>query len=148
MSIAGWEWARYKAEKQKKRQENKKRTREFAETLIEWRLPEAMLPVRSKRFKWGYREYHTSWYINGSNSPNSFVYLLKEVQSDEVRYVGLTDDPPRRHMEHRRDDRIGAPFKMVVVDVGDANTEQEWINRYISQGCALVNLIGTKPVAR
>lgn len=143
-NIAWWEWARFKEQKKKERAESKKRTREFAEEWIEWELPTELLPVKSKRFKWGYREYHISWYVNGSDTPQSFVYLLKEQEHGQVRYVGLTDDPPRRHMEHRRDDKIGAPFKMVIVAVGDENTEREWIGRCISNGHILLNVIANK----
>lgn len=148
MGIAGWEWARHKEKKQQQRQKKQKLTRDFAETKIEWQLPESMLPIRSvriRKIKWTYGEDGTCWYINGSNSPQSFVYILKDIKDNEVRYVGLSDDPPRRHMEHRRNNKLGVPFKMIVVAVGDADTEREWIARYVDSGCDLLNIASTKP---
>ena len=144
MNIAGWEWARYKKEKQKRWEEEQKRTRKFAEGEVIWQLPDDMLPVRSKKIKWRKREHNTCWYINGSNDPKSFVYLLKEIESDLIRYVGITDDPPRRHMEHRRDNKLGTQFTMVIVDVGGTDAEREWIARCLSDGCNLLNIVSTK----
>lgn len=141
-------WARHKEKKQRERQEKQEHTREFSETKIEWQLPESMLPIRcvkSKQIKWSYLNEHPRWYINGSNSPQSFVYILKDIKDNEVLYVGLSDDPPRRHMEHRRNNKLGVPFKMIVVAVGDADTEREWIARCNADGCKLLNIALIKP---
>lgn len=133
-----WEWGRYWQQKREK----KTHSCEFAENSIEWELPEALLPVRSRAMRWGYRSYSTLWYVNGSNDQQSFVYVLKEIKTDAIRYVGLTDDPPRRHMEHRRNNMLNGKFKMVVVAVGGSAEEREWIVRCHGEGCCLLNTIG------
>lgn len=95
-SRAGAEWARHKAIKQKRQQEKQEKTRVFIETQIEWQLPESMLPVRCKKFKqkkWSIFNVQPCWYINSSDMPQSFIYVLKEFDTNETRYVGITDDP-------------------------------------------------------
>ncbi|OIR17326.1 hypothetical protein GALL_23510 [mine drainage metagenome] len=147
-NIDGLKWALYYAEKKKKRQEQQRRTRNYIETQIEWQLPESMLPVRCKKFKqkkYSIFNVPPLWYINGSDKPQSFVYVLKDIDNNEVRYVGLTEDPPRRKMEHQRDNKLNGNFKMVIVAVGDADTEREWIARCIKDGCKLINVVSIKP---
>lgn len=138
-SLAGLEWARYIAKRQKQREEAKKYTRQFAETQIEWQLPETM----------SLKKVRTSWYVNGSKIigcgfTHSFIYVLRDINSNEVRYVGQTSEPARRYMEHRLDDKLGVQFKMIIVDLGDAETEREWIARCIADGCKLLNVVLTK----
>ncbi|NNM68688.1 MAG: hypothetical protein HKM00_01735 [Gallionella sp.] len=48
-------------------------------------------------------------------------------------------------MEHHKNNKLGAPFKMIVAAVGDADTEREWIARYIDSGCNLLNIALTNP---
>jgi len=144
MGIDGWKWALYY---EKKNREMFEHSREFSEAKIEWQLPESMLPVRcvkSKQKRWSYLNQTPRWYINGSTIPQSFVYLLKDI-NNEVLYVGRSDDPPRRHMEHRKINKLGVPFKMIIVAVGDADTEREWITRCNADGCKLLNIALTKP---
>ncbi len=138
-NINGLQWALYYAEKRKQQEQKKKLTREFAETQIEWQLPEIFCT----------KKIRTTWYVNderliGYGLSRAFIYILRAVENSEVRYVGQTTDPARRYMEHRLDDKLGAPFKMIVVDVGDAETERAWIARCTSEGCELLNLILTK----
>lgn len=145
MGIDGWKWALYY---EKKNREMYEHSREYSEDKIEWQLPESMLPVRcvkSKQIRWSYLNQTPRWYINGSAIPQSFVYLLKDIKDNAVLYVGLSDDPPRRHMEHRRKNKLGAQFKMIIVAVGDADTEREWIARCNADGCKLLNIALTKP---
>lgn len=139
-SCAGAEWARQKVVVQKRREEAKKRTSEFADSQIVWELPESM----------SLRKERTTWYVNderiigGIFSP-AFIYVLKDAESNVVRYVGQTSEPTRRYMEHRNDDKLGTSFKMFIVDIGDAETEREYITRHLAQGCELLNLVLTKP---
>jgi len=65
-----------------------------------------------------------------------------ETETGAIRYVGLTDDPPRRHMEHRRNNMLNGKFKMVVVAVGGPDEERDWIAHYLQEGCSLLNTIG------
>ena len=143
MSYSGWEWARAKAERQKKQSEAEKRTRKYSEDQIDWQLSEDLLPVRSKKIRFMGCE-NDVWYTNGSTISQSFVYLLKEAETNEVRYVGLTNDPPRRLLEHQRDKKLEVRFKMVVVAVGDADTEHQRITDSIVAGCKLTNIVKTK----
>ena len=137
--MAGWwEWGHNKQQQREKQ----KRTRQFVEKTIEWQLPASLLPVRSRTVRWGYRLYSTRWYVNGSSISQLFVYVLKENESGAIRYVGLTDDPPRRHMEHLRNGVLEGKFKMVVVAVGNEVTEKEWIARCLADACKLLNVIG------
>jgi hypothetical protein len=149
-NITGLQWALYYAEKQKQQEAKKERTRNFIETQIEWQLPESLLPVKCvkrKKKRYSYLNAPPLWYTNGSDKPQSFIYVLKDVDSNEVRYVGLTDDPPRRNLEHLRDNKLGVKFKMFVVAIGDAETEREWIIRCTAEGCKLLNVVSTKPSA-
>jgi hypothetical protein len=139
---SGLAWAKYWKDKHDTRREAATRSREAAGSNIEWRLPPELLPVRSERRKFLSNTYFTCWYVQGSTKPVYFVYLLKDAETREVRYVGLTDDPPRRHMEHRRSKRLGQ-FSMSVVAVGDEATEKEWIARQLQAGCNLLNKVST-----
>ncbi len=138
-STTGLQWARYLEQKFNKREEAKKRTKEFAETQIEWALPNEFQVTKVRN----------SWYVNGykvigSSFTNSFVYILKESDSGAVRYVGLTSDPVRRYQEHRQNNKLGVSFKLVIVDVGDAESEKRWALRYCQEGCDLLNVTLTK----
>ena len=121
------------------KQEKGKRTRKFAENIIEWELSPDLLPVRSRPSRMG-----VLWYVNGSATPKSFVYVLKDRYTNAIRYVGLTDDPPRRHMEHRRKNVLYKQFTMVVVAVGGPVEESEWIDRCLAEDCALLNVVGNQ----
>jgi len=138
-NITGLQWARYIENRHKQWEEARKCTRKFAETQIEWKLPEAMI----------LKKVRTDWYVNGSRIiggafTHSFIYLLKVINSNEVRYVGRTSEPIRRFMEHRLDDKLGVQFKMIIVDLGDAETEREWIARCIADRSKLLNVVLTK----
>lgn len=136
--MSNWsEWAYYWHEK-------KKRSRKFAENTIEWKLPAELLPVRNRKVRRGYRIYVTQWYVNRSYTAKTFVYLLKDRYTNTVRYVGLTDDPPRRLMEHRRNNVLHGQFRMVVIAVGGPNEEREWIDRYKAEGYDLLNIVGNQ----
>lgn len=139
MARVGWrEWASIK-------QEKRKRTRKFAENTIEWELPTALLPVRSRSVRDCMNRIDgAQWYVNGSDTSKSFVYVLKDRYTSTIRYVGLTDDPPRRHMEHRRNNVLYGQFTMVVVAVGGPVEELEWIDRCLAEGCALLNVVGNQ----
>ena len=142
-NINGLQWVQYYAEKKKQQLEKQKRSRDFVQTQIGWELPESLLPVRcvkSKQVKYSYCNIQPRWFVNGLDTPQSFVYVLKAIESDEIRYVGLSDDPPRRFLEHQQNDKLGIQFKMVVVAIGNAETEREWIERCIKDGCNLLNI--------
>lgn len=125
--MAGWwEWGRARQQKRLRKIEKGKRSREFAENTIKWDLPD---PVYAR------------WRVKVSIT-QSFVYVLKETGNNSIRYVGLTDDPPRRHMEHRRNNVLNGKFEMIVVAIGDQDTEREWIARCLEEGCDLLNIIG------
>jgi hypothetical protein len=138
-SRAGAEWARHKAVVQKREQENleqkKQRAAGFGIPEIIWELPASM----------AYKKVGNDWHINGENLIGGFIYVLKVDGSNAVRYVGQTNEPTRRYMEHRNDDKLGTTFKMFIVDIGDAETEREYITRHLAEGCDLLNLVLTKP---
>jgi hypothetical protein len=140
--MAGWhEWGEYKRYKAAER----RRSRSGTERAIQWALPKALRPVRSEKVRWpGCPSGFTRWYVNGLESPQTFIYVLKEPDSGAVRYVGLTDDPPRRHMEHRRSKMLNGRYRMVVIAVGGPDDERRWIAHYLRQGCDLVNVVGAR----
>ncbi|MDO8788581.1 MAG: GIY-YIG nuclease family protein [Sulfuritalea sp.] len=139
---SGLAWAKHWKNKHDKRREAATRSREAAEANIEWLLPSQLLPVRSERRKFLSDTYFTCWYVQGATKPVYFVYLLQDAETQKVRYVGLTDDPPRRLMEHRRSKKLGQ-FRISVVAVGDETTEREWIARQLEAGCNLLNKVST-----
>ncbi len=141
MIASGWEWAKYRAKRQDELREYQTRTRAHAEVQIEWQLPPELLPVRKRRIRFLSDKYSYLWYVNGNSKPQSFVYVLKDPNTKAIRYVGLTDDPPRRHMEHRKSKKLGASFLMVVVAVGDEQTEKYWISKCVAEGCDLINIL-------
>ena len=141
MVASGWEWAKYRAKRQDELREFQTRTRAHAKSQIEWLLPAELLPVQEKRVRFLSDKYSYLWYVNGSTKPQYFVYLLKDQSTNAVRYVGLTDDPPRRHMEHRKSKRFGTSFHMVVVAIGDEQTERQWITKCLAEGHSLLNAV-------
>lgn len=135
--IGWWEWQRHKQTEVERKKEAKTRTKDHAKASIEWALPADLLPLRERTSRYG-----TSWFIRDSTKAAFFVYVLKD-EAGAIRYVGLSDDPPRRHMEHRRKETLPLPFTMVVVEVGHREAEKAWIAKCISDGCNILNLQGT-----
>lgn len=135
MAMIGWlEWQRYKQSVVERKKEAKTRSKAHAQASIEWALAGDLLPLRERKSRYG-----TSWFVQGSTKAAFFVYVLKD-EAGMIRYVGLSDDPPRRHMEHRRKATLPAPFSMVVVEVGNRETEKAWIAKCLSDGCDLLNI--------
>lgn len=139
---AGAEWGRYFRNKDRKSLKNRLNSKEYAKENIVWKLPDEFLPVKSKKVGFSYGAQSTDWYVNGNTNKQSFVYILTHGHSNIVKYVGLTEDPPRRHMEHRRNNILNGNFVMVIVDIGDEATEKEYIKKYLSDGCELLNKVG------
>lgn len=141
---AGLEWALYK----RRKAEAKGRTREVILRQIVWELPANLLPVRYERFRHKYGGYVTSWYTKDSYIKRSFVYVLTHGHSDIVRYVGVTDDPPRRLVEHMKNPvlkPLNGNFVMRVIDIGGEEEEREYIKKYLAEGADLLNTIHNKP---
>lgn len=137
--MAGWwEWGQYKRQKR----ERKATTREIVERSIAWELPAHLLPIRCKKLS--FKSYRDSfcWYVAGSSTPNQFVYVLKEWSCGAVRYVGVTNDPPRRYQEHRRAGILNGRFQMVIIAEGGIEIEQQLITKFSSEGCDLLNVTG------
>jgi hypothetical protein len=133
-TIGWWEWKKHKSEKKAQEKNALLRSRAHAEGCIQWELPQQLLPVTERKYSFG-----SAWYVRGASIGSYFVYVLRN-PSGSIRYVGLTDDPPRRHMEHRRNGTLPFPFSMSVVAVGGRETEKEWISRCKEQGCNLLNV--------
>ncbi len=132
-NIAWYDWARFKEEKARKKKEK--------QNQISWDLPENFMPVTIKWYRIGYRRHAKSWCVKGSDSPNSFIYILIDNETKEVKYVGNTDEPHRRFAQHKLNNRLGIKFTMSVVDVGHTGAEQKWINDLTQKGHRLLNLI-------
>ncbi len=72
--------------------------------------------MMDERIIWSINE---KWTVGGTGGDVFYIYLLERIpvnDADKVRYVGATNDPRRRYMEHRRCGRLGdADFRMTVV---------------------------------
>jgi hypothetical protein len=91
-----------------------------------------------------------------------YIYGLKEVDSDEIRYVGQSVDVKNRHRSHVKNEenadehpkvlwienakRRGVEIELVVLEECDliaeneVEREQYWIDHFSSQGHRLTNL--------
>lgn len=93
-----------------------------------------------------------------------FIYALVDPRTNEVTYVGLTNNPNSRFQDHMsnfgtnikksnwirqlRDEHLGPRMSILeIVDTKEAATEREkyWINHYLSSGASLVNSEHTIP---
>ncbi len=85
------------------------------------------------------------------------IYALRDPRSDEVRYIGKTDDPHRRWRRHKTEQgqtprhkwlqtlqELGLePILEIIEELPAskwAERERFWIAKYLDQGCNLVNL--------
>lgn len=110
----GWEWGHAKQLRAKfKHEAAQRRERKKAERAAQL---EAKHRSIEEKISWSIEE---TWTIGGSGGAVFYVYVLERLptnSSDKVRYVGATDDPRRRYLEHRRCGRLGdTDFRMVVV---------------------------------
>ena len=131
----GWEWGHAKAlrtkykrevslrrEHQKllvaKRSVERETRREHQKLLVAQRSVEREAKNRSIERSIIF-DVEITWNMGGSGGDTFYVYALQRLpirQEDKVRYVGCTDDPRRRFLEHKRCGRLGdSDFRMIVV---------------------------------
>lgn len=141
--MAGWwEWGKYKQDRSAAKALKGKKTREYAEKLIAWDLPDKLQPISCRKCvpKYGGK----AWYVWSTRfqdvgNGNGFIYVLLEENTNKVRYVGITEDPPRRMLEHRKNNILTGEFRMKVYELGHKEAENYWIKYYRDQGCLLLN---------
>lgn len=89
----------------------------------------------------------------------TFIYILKDPISNEIKYVGKSDNPSKRFSEHIRKSKYKKTYKnnwinglkskgqlpiLEIIDTVDNNNwgdyEKKWISFYRELGCDLTNL--------
>lgn len=93
------------------------------------------------------------------NNTVTFIYLLKDPITLDIKYIGKSDDPNNRLTEHIRKSKYKNTYKnnwingllksgnlpiMEIIDVVEKNewsdSEKKWISHYKKLGCKLTNL--------
>jgi hypothetical protein len=113
----GWEWGHAKALRTKHKREALLR-REHQKLLVSQRAAEREAKNKSIDKSIVF-DIEITWNMGGSGGDTFYVYALQRLPikpEDKVRYVGATDDPRRRFLEHKRCGRLGdSDFRMIVV---------------------------------
>ena len=110
----GWEWGHAKALRTKYKREASLRRERLAAQRVAERVAKKEAIDKSIIF-----DVEITRNMGGSGGDTFYVYALQRLpikQEDKVRYVGCTDDPRRRFLEHKRCGRLGdSDFRMIVV---------------------------------
>ncbi len=150
---AGWEWGHAKQLREQRKRNTKWREykeaerkaasiqkREEKHKVAELREQERYERVRQRHARMAEinaritRALEATWNLGGKLGPTFYIYLLERLPldpADKVRYVGVTDDPKRRYLEHRRcgqHGRLGnSDFRMVIV--GEIRFEKKKVSQ-------------------
>jgi len=116
--VVGWEWGNAR----QLRAQHKREATERRRVALERGKAERALQQEVRRLQIEERitrAIEATWTLGGKGGATFYVYVLERLPvdpADKVKYVGVTDDPRRRYLEHRRCGRLGAAdFRMVLV---------------------------------